>query len=82
MLNDILQIVFVLFPLIIGAEDPNATGAQKKAQVIKEIGAILDAPGGLDWPSFLPRDFILGFLIDGIVKYLNLRNFFSSLKKS
>lgn len=78
MLNDIVQIVFIILPLVIEAEDPSATGEQKKTTVLKRIGEILDAPGGLDWPKFLPRDFILGFLIDAIVKYLNLRNFFKT----
>lgn len=56
--NEVIKIVAVAAPLVIHAElakgDQEKAGADKKAQVVEAIDAILAEPGGLDFPAWLP----------------------------
>lgn len=77
--NDMLQVIVALIPLVIDAENPGIPGPEKKAQVIVKICNILDEPGGIDLPTFITgsfRDWLLGLMIDMIVRHLNKTGFF------
>lgn len=56
--NEVLKIVAVAAPLVLQAQlnkgEPGR-GAERKAQVVEAIDAILAEPGGLDFPSWLPE---------------------------
>lgn len=78
-LTDIFKMVMALVVLMLGAEKPDS-GPEKRATVVAEIEKIMDEPGGIDWPSFVPKDsfrpWLLGLLVDQLVKLLNRSGFF------
>lgn len=79
-LSDILKIVVALVPFLIEAETTGASGAEKKAAVVAAIGAVIDEPGGVDLPTWIVGDFrawLLGLIIDVLVRLLNKTGFFS-----
>lgn len=79
-LSDILKIVVALVPFLIEAETTGQQGPEKKAGVIAAIGKALDEPGGIDLPSWIAGDFrgwLLGLLIDVLVRLLNKTGFFA-----
>jgi len=74
MLSGILRLIYLVFVLIIGVEEPG-NGAEKKAAVIAETKALLTTMG-IKVPAFLESvlDAFLSLLIDNLVKYLNKNN--------
>ena len=81
--SDIAALIAVLIGLVFEAEGSGADGAAKKAAALAKINAILDQPGGIDWPKYLEfagtgfRNWFLGFLIDCIVNAANKSGFFA-----
>lgn len=78
-LSDILKIVVALVPFLIEAETTGASGAEKKASVVAAIGTVIDEPGGVDLPTWISGDFrawLLGLLIDVLVRILTRSGFF------
>lgn len=79
-LSDILKCIVALVPFLIEAEISGQTAPEKKAGVIAAIGKVLDEPGGVDLPSWISGDFrgwLLGLLIDVLVRILNKTGFFA-----
>lgn len=78
-LSDILKIVVALVPFLIEAETSGQQGPAKKAQVVAAINGVLDEPGGIDLPTWIAGDFrswLLGLIIDVLVRLLNKTGFF------
>ena len=79
-LSDILKIVVALVPFLIEAEFSGGQGPEKKAAVVAAINGVIDEPGGIDLPSWIAGDFrawLLGLLIDVLVRVLNKTGFFA-----
>ena len=79
-LSDILAILVALIPLVVSAERPG-DGPTKRAEVLAEINRVLDEPGGIDWPKWLPgqlRPWLLGLFIDLLIRLLNRSGFFGA----
>lgn len=77
------SLIAALVPLLLKAEDSNAKGQDKKAQVVSEILVHLKDPNvPLDIPTWLPESvlgWILGMLVDVLVAQLNKISFFQKL---
>ncbi len=79
-LADILKCIVALIPFLIEAEVSGAQGPEKKAAVIAQINTVLDEPGGVDLPSWISGDFrrwLLGLLVDVLVRILSKTGFFA-----
>ena len=79
-LSDILKIVVALVPFLIEAEVNGGGGPEKKAQVVAAINKTIDEPGGIDLPTWIAGDFrawLLGLIIDVLVRILTKSGFFS-----
>ncbi|MFI0609928.1 MAG: hypothetical protein ACH37Z_18790 [Anaerolineae bacterium] len=79
-LADILKCIVALVPFLIEAEVSASPGADKKAFVIAQINGVLDEPGGVDLPSWISGDFrrwLLGLLVDVLVRILSKTGFFA-----
>ena len=80
-----LQIAFVVVSAVIDAEVRNGSGngAAKKAAAIAAIDAQIDAPGGPDWPGWLPaayRPVLTGFVLELFIFAANRLGFSSDSK--
>ena len=75
-----MQLVMVLLPLILKAEDSGTAGTEKKNQVVAEVMMALKDPNvPFHLPSWLPEgviQFALGVLVDVLVAQLNKSGFF------
>ena len=78
--KELFAIFSALLFVIAGFEDPNASGAQKKAMALAKIKAILADPGNpLNFPAWLAplEDTLLGIGIDAAVDLANRSGFFA-----
>lgn len=78
-LVDILKMLWVMVLAMVAVEQPDS-GVQKRSQVVTQMEKIMDEPGGIDWPSYLPKDFrawMLGFAVDALTGLLNKTGFFN-----
>ena len=76
---NVFSLLMILLPLVLDQEVQGGSGAQKKEQVVGQVNALIDQPGGLDWPAWFPsnlRPVLLGILIDLLVKFANKTGFF------
>ena len=79
-LSDLLKCILALVPFLIEAEVSGTAGPDKKAAVLAQINTVLDEPGGVDLPSWVSGDFrrwLLGLLVDVLVRILSKTGFFS-----
>ena len=76
-LRDLMALIIVIIGVVTGEEAPGG-GAEKRAAAIAKTRAILDAPGGIDLPTWLTPylDLILGVFVDAAVALLNRSGFF------
>ena len=64
-----LQILFLVVGAVLDAEIRlgDGKGADKKALAISSIDAQIDAPGGPEWPSWMPaacQPVVIGFVLE------------------
>lgn len=78
-LSDILKCVVALVPFLLDAEFSSQPGPEKRAAALTAVNAVIDEPGGITLPTWVSGEFrawLLGFLIDVLVKGMNRLGFF------
>lgn len=80
MFTDVCALFVPMIGLVMEQDTLDSLGAEKRALVVTRMEAILDEPGGLDWPKFLPgggtRTWMIDFLVGQIVKVAKNTGFF------
>jgi len=79
-----LQIAFLVVSAVLDSEvrTGSGNGAQKKADAIAKIKADIDAPGGPDWPSWLPpaaQPVLIGGILELFIFAANRSGFLKPL---
>lgn len=78
--TDVVAMLVPMIGLIMEQDLETVDGASKKSVVVANMEKLLDEPGGLDWPQFLPggstRTWLLGFLVDRLVNVAKKTGFF------
>lgn len=78
-LSDILKLIAALVPFVVDAEFSGQQGPEKRAAALAAVNAVIDEPGGINLPAWIAGEFrawLLGFLIDMLVRGLNRTGFF------
>lgn len=80
-----LQVLFLVIGACMDAEIRNGSGdgAKKKAAAIASVNAQIEAPGGPEWPAWLPaasRPVVIGFALEMFLFAANKLGFSNSSK--